>query len=97
MDGVQRWDVWAHEACWQELVEALRADGWQAELTCLAAPVQLEGRLPSGELFYFRSRHNDVTLSVGGDDPSGIPEWERGELHGEASYLPAVDGAAIIR
>ena len=97
VEDAQRWDHGAHEARWLDLAEALRAEGWQAALTCTACPVQMEGQLPSGEAFYFRARHNDVTLSVGGDDPSDIPAWEQGEVHVDASFLPADDGEAIIR
>jgi hypothetical protein len=59
--------------------------------------VQVEGRLPSGERFYFRARHTDVSLGIGGGDPADIPEWEESESHREASWLPAAEGEAIIR
>ncbi len=35
------------------------------QVTCEAAPVQVEGTLATGEKFYFRSRHRTVTLGVG--------------------------------
>lgn len=87
----------AHVQAWQEVIVALRREGWVAEITCSAAPVQIEGRLPGGQQFYFRARHGDATLAVDGDDPSDIPEWERSERHEEASHLPADDGEDIIR
>ncbi|TYC02111.1 hypothetical protein FXF53_10395 [Micromonospora sp. WP24] len=86
-----------HLASWLELAANLRSEGWDAQVTCSAAPVQMEGRLPSGERFYFRGRHSDVTLAVGGDDPADIPEWERSESRQEASWLPAAEGEAIVR
>lgn len=66
-------------------------------MTCGADPVQVEGVLPSGERFYFRARHSDVSLGIGGDEPADIPEWEDSESHPEAGYLPAAVGEAIIR
>ncbi|NED53649.1 hypothetical protein EAD96_30325 [Micromonospora sp. BL1] len=86
-----------HMASWLRLVTTLRSEGWEAQMTCEAAPVQMEGHLPSGERFYFRARHSDVSLGIGGEDPSDIPEWEESESHEEASWLPATDAEAIIR
>jgi hypothetical protein len=86
-----------HEADWRVGLELLRGQSWQADLTCAAAPVQVEGSLPGGELFYFRSRHVDVCLAVGGSDPSDIPAWQQCEPHPDASYLPAGDGIAILQ
>jgi hypothetical protein len=71
--------------------------GDRADLTCSAAPVQVEGRLPGGEKYYFRARHGEVCLAVGGVDPSNGAAWERCEDHPDASYLPAGDGLAIMR
>jgi hypothetical protein len=45
---------------WDAALATLRAAGWPVEMTCGAAPGQLEGVLPCGELFYFRSRHDEV-------------------------------------
>lgn len=84
------------EAGWQAGLVRLRAEGWQAALTCASAPVQIEGRLPSGERFYFRARHDEVSLSVGGTDPAEVQDWERGERYPGASFLPAGDGFAIL-
>jgi hypothetical protein len=90
---------WAveHEAGWELVLAELRAAGWQVEMTCFAAPVQLEGLLPDGEPFYFRARHGDVLFAVGGEDPADIAECEHEEPHRDASYLPAVDGAEALR
>ena len=48
---------------WDAALATLRKAGWQVEMTTLAGPVQLEGVLPCGELFYFRSRHDQVLLA----------------------------------
>jgi hypothetical protein len=86
-----------HPTDWSAAVAVLQAEGWLAKVTCHAAPVQVEGRLPVGPLFYFRARHDEVLLAVGGPDPADAPEWEGSEPHHEASYLPAQEGLAIIR
>jgi len=66
--------VATHEQEWDTALAELREAGWQAEMTCLAAPVQVEGVLPCGERFYFRSRHNEILPAVGGEDPAdGAP------------------------
>ena len=59
--------------------------------------MQLDGRTPDGQRFYFRSRHEDVLLAIGGDDPVDGPAWEAGEQHPAASHLPAKDGHEVIR
>jgi hypothetical protein len=89
---------WAlkHEAEWLAALAALETEGWHGALTCSAAPVQIEGQLPNGERFYFRARHTDACLGVGGADPSDVPAWEQCEPHPDASYLPAHDGVAIL-
>jgi hypothetical protein len=90
---------WAakHEAEWLAALATLEADGWHAALTCLAAPVQVEGLLPCGERFYFRARHTEACLAVGGADPSDVPAWEHCEPHPDASNLPADDGLVMLR
>jgi hypothetical protein len=89
---------WAlkHEAEWLAVLTTLEAEGWQAALTCSAAPVQVEGLLPNGERFYFRARHTEACLGVGGADPSDVPAWEQCEPRPEASYLPADDGLHML-
>ena len=46
---------WAlkHEVEWRAALATPKTEGWNAALTCSAAPVQVEGHLPSGEQFYF--------------------------------------------
>ena len=75
---------------------SLRAAGWQVEMTCHAAPVQLEGALPCGERFYFRSRHDEVLLAVGGSDPADFAPWERSVAYDGAAYLPADPGLRLL-
>ncbi|MGK5676805.1 hypothetical protein ACSNOB_28695 [Micromonospora sp. URMC 106] len=86
-----------HVGSWLQLIATLGSEGWEAHLTCAAAPVQVEGSLPNGEPFYFRARHSNVSLGIGGDDPADVPEWEESESHTDASWLPAAKGEAIIR
>jgi hypothetical protein len=94
---------WAdtHQRDWDAALATLREAGWQAEMTCLAAPVQLEGVLPCGEQFYFRSRHDEILLAVGGEDPADAAPWEQRVSYGppggeEASYLPAQPGLRLL-
>ena len=88
------------EAEWETVFVLLRTEGWTVKNTGLAAPLQLEGRLPSGEAFYFRPRHDEVSMGIGGEDPCDSPTWEGREMYGtgsDASYLPGDDGLAILR
>ncbi len=90
-----------HDREWQAAAQTLRSADWTVQITCTAAPVQIEGRLPSGERFYLRARHDEVMLAIGGDDPAEAPEWVGMFTYGEvggyaASYLPADQGLAII-
>jgi hypothetical protein len=88
------------EAEWEAVFATLRAEGWTVKHIGLAAPLQLEGRFPTGEAFYFRARHDEVSLRVGGDDPSESPVWEGREPYGSgeaASYLPGKDGLTVLR
>jgi hypothetical protein len=94
--------VATHEQEWDTALAELREAGWQAEMTCLAAPVQVEGVLPCGERFYFRSRHNEILLAVGGEDPADGAPWQQQVSYGaparsEASYLPAQPGLRLLQ
>jgi hypothetical protein len=99
MWGVSELEPWPHGHldAWRRTLDSLRAEGWILELTTSAAPVQLEGQAPDGQRAYFRSRHQDVLLAVGGPDPADRAPWEAEEQHPEASCLPADDGLEIIR
>ncbi|NGY58171.1 hypothetical protein G7043_04390 [Lentzea sp. NEAU-D13] len=81
------------EATWRRLLGELRDEGWEVVLDGTAAPVALDGRLPSGESFYLRCRWSVCSLEV--DDV----EVEEVELEGEfsASYLLPDDAVAVLR
>lgn len=85
-----------HVARWERALGSLRSEGWTVVITCAAAPVQLEGSLPSGEKFYFRARHDEARLAIGGREPIDRADWEGSEDHPGASYLSAEDGLPII-
>lgn len=94
---------WAetHQRKWDAALTTLREAGWQARMTCPAAPVQIEGMLPCGEHFYFRSHHDEILLAVGGEDPSDTAPWERRASYGkpggeDASYLTAQPGLRLL-
>jgi hypothetical protein len=86
---------------WDAALATLHEAGWQAELTCAAAPVQIEGLLPCGERFYFRSRHDEVLLAVGGDDPADFAPDEQRVAYGQpdesaASWIEAEPGLRLL-
>lgn len=87
------------DAVWRPLLARLRAQGFEVEVTAYAAPVQLEGRVPSGPRFYYRCRWETCTLGVGGDDPADVAEWE-GErfLEGEysAGHLAPAEAVRVL-
>lgn len=78
---------------------AVRNPEIKMEVTCPAAPLQIEGTI-NGVPFYFRSRWTRWSIGVGGD-PVIAPEWEReaeyqdGEPYA-ASWMPESEGKAII-
>jgi len=90
---------------WEAALGVLHSEGWITRLTGVAAPVQIEGHLATGETFYFRARHDEVSLTVGPDHAEHAldsPEWEGSEPWGrpgqfDASYLTAHDGLPLIR
>ena len=65
---------------WEAALVTLRAEGWTVKHTGLAAPLQLEGRLPTGEVFYFRARHDEVSLGWAGMIPPTF-QIGKGERH----------------
>jgi hypothetical protein len=70
---VRSWEDLEHE--WEPTLERLRQDGFDVRYSSIAFPVQLAGRLPGGEPFYFRERNGHAYLGVGGD-PVSAPEWK---------------------
>src|ERR1700730_1814537 len=88
------------EAGWDSFVVKLRSEHYVARVTTYAAPLQLEGCLPTGESFYFRARWNACTLRVSRDSPELGSNWhDTVELAGEysASYLEPGEGEAVFR
>lgn len=87
------------DAAWGRLLPELRAADWQIELTCFAAPIQLEGTVPAGDRFYYWCRGNSCSLSIGGTDPADAAPWN-GEKTVEsdfaASYLPPDAAVRIL-
>lgn len=87
---------------YHEILTRLRAEGFRVRLTCLAAPVQLEGHLPSGERFYLRCRHDTCSLRIAprGVDPVRDPTWSQ-DISGwdehEASSLSPEETEAVLR
>jgi hypothetical protein len=60
---------------WQPRLEALRAEGYVVRVDTLIAPLVLEGSLPSGEPFEFRSEWKQAWLYVGLDPVLRRPRW----------------------
>ncbi|HDA7126329.1 TPA: hypothetical protein O5T86_001262 [Staphylococcus aureus] len=48
-------------------------------------PVQAEGTI-NGEPFYFRARGERWSMSIGGDDVVGAPDWYHEEDFGETAF-----------
>ena len=88
-----RLEVLEKEATWRRVLGELRDEGWEVALDGTAAPVALDGRLPSGESFYLRCRWNVCSFDV--DDV----EVGEVELEGEfsASYILPDDAVAVLR
>lgn len=87
---------------YRELLKKLRSEGFRVRWTCMMAPIQLEGHLPSGERFYFRCRHSRCSLSIApkGGDPIMKPIWHQeisrwGEH--DAGSLEAEEAEAVLR
>lgn len=62
-------------------------------------PVQAEGTI-NGLPFYFRSRGDEWSMSVGGADVIGSPEWYHEEQYGvgpyDAGWMPDEDAYGFI-
>jgi|SRR5919108_1926774 hypothetical protein len=94
----------AVDRAWRPVLERLRNEGFDIEErgVGIAFPVQLSGRLPTGESFYFRERSGHVWLGVGGDDPVVDPTWRvqfelRGSDMSEEFLLPEETYALLTR
>ncbi|MEU4704365.1 hypothetical protein [Nonomuraea dietziae] len=92
-------DVQEADAAWQRLLSDLRSWGWEIEITGFAAPIQLEGALPSGDRFYYRCRWDTCSLDIGGDDPAAVADWTHEQIvEGDhaASYLRPDEAVRIL-
>lgn len=49
-------------------------------------PVQAEGTI-NGKPFYFRARGEEWSLSIGGDDVVGDPDWYYEEPYGDEPFM----------
>jgi len=90
----------------REVARRLTRDGFRAvTFYTTACPVQLEGRLPSGEAFYFRARGTSARLDLGvkGGTPEsacGRPVWTKRVTRWEwpqAGWLEPVACEALVR
>jgi hypothetical protein len=46
-----------------------------AELTCVAMPVQIEGKLRDGRWFYFRYRFGRAGIGIGRTEHEAVVDW----------------------
>jgi hypothetical protein len=60
---------------WEPRLIELRARGYEVRIPSVMAPLLIEGRLPSGEPFYFRSEWGQARLNVGGEVTWLRPDW----------------------
>jgi len=100
----EAWRPWAEG--YYDLKDRLEAEGFairpDPDMFPSMAPIQLEGRLPSGEQFYFRGRGRQCSLSIAPSegDPVGAPTWMRDVSRWEwpkAGSLPAEEAEAVLR
>jgi hypothetical protein len=89
-------------AAYRALVKELRSEGFRVRLLTIAAPIQLQGHLPSGEAFYFRCRYDTCALRITPPRKSPVTAstWESslsrwGEY--DASGLDAAEAEAVVR
>jgi hypothetical protein len=96
----------------EEMLARLRADSYHISYSTDAVPVQIQGRLPTGEGFYFRSRWDTARPDVWDDwtpTPNNVgeerfrhPDWSGSYRDAswemfEAGWLEAEDAEAIVR
>ncbi len=73
----------------------------QIVIDCIGGncPVQAEGRI-GGVPFYFRARGRRWSMSIGGDDVVGEPEWYYEEPYGDtefaAGWMPQHEALAMM-
>lgn len=90
----------------REVVRRLTRDGFRdATFYTTACPVQLEGRLPSGEAFYLRARGTTARLDIGAkggtpEDACRYPSWTQRVQRWDwpqAGWLEPVASEALLR
>jgi hypothetical protein len=92
-------EVLRTDAAWRRVLGELREQGWEVCLSGTAAPVALDGSLPTGEYFYLRCRWSVCTLEIDTQEDWMVAEWESEvELEGEfsASYIAPDDAVAVL-
>ncbi|GEM_PF-1526640 len=90
----------------REVIRRLARDGYHdCAFYTTACPVQLEGRLPTGEAFYLRARGTTARLDIGPkggtpEDACRYPSWTR-RVHRwewpQAGWLEPVASEALLR
>jgi hypothetical protein len=90
----------------REVIKRLTRDGYrESAFYTTACPVQLEGRLPSGEAFYLRARGTTARLDIGTkggtpEDACRYPSWTKRVTRWEwpqAGWLEPVASEALLR
>jgi hypothetical protein len=90
----------------REVVRRLTRDGFRdAGFYTTACPVQLEGRLPSGEAFYLRARGTTARLDIGAkggtpEDACRYPSWTKRVQRWDwpqGGWLEPVASEALLR
>jgi hypothetical protein len=92
---------WAsRDAKFERLAQRLRSEGFVIEHCGGVAPVQIWGKLPNGQRFYFRARYESAELSVGGPDPADTGErnekvtrWQ----HYAAGHIEADEAEEVLK
>jgi hypothetical protein len=90
----------------REVIRRLTRDGYRdGAFYTTACPVQLEGRLPSGEAFYLRARGTTARLDIGAkggtpEDACRYPSWTKRVQRWDwpqAGWLEPVASEALLR
>lgn len=66
------------------------------EVTCEGAPLQIEGTLSDGRLFYFRARHRGMVLTIDGSSMFSIESHVPDDPHIFSGALLVPDALYII-
>jgi hypothetical protein len=86
---------------WEPLLNTFRSEGYEIAVSSVAFPLQVAGRLPSGEPFYFRERSGRCFLGVGGSEPDERPIKRIERIvptdRGNPTFLEPHDAAQTLR